>query len=246
MLTPRAAPAVLIPQASLVLALGLVLGWGATAWVAALTSAVVVDAGAIHLARRTRAQVFGPADLITIFRATLTCGVVALVIEALLSSSIDPAHRTTPVATLAALALALDLVDGWVARRTATTSPFGARFDGEADAYLMLVLSFWVAPAIGWWVLAIGLARYGFGAAGVALPWLRAPLPPRGWRKVVAATAGAALTVAAAGIVPSTIMGLVLLVALLLVAESFGRDTWWLWRHRSAPDVAVSARTTSP
>lgn len=246
MLTLRAAPAVLIPQATLLLALGLVLGWGATAWVAAFTSAVVVDAGAIHLAWRTRARAFGPADLVTLFRATLTCGVVALVVEALLSSYVDPAHRTTPVATLAAVALGLDLVDGWVARRTGTTSPFGARFDGEADAYLMLVLSTWVAPSIGWWVLAIGLARYGFGAAGRVLPWLRAPLPRREWRKVVAASAGIALTGAAAGIVPSTILGPVLGAVLLLVTESFGRDCWWLWRHRSASDEAVPAGTASP
>ena len=38
----------------------------------------------------------------------------------------------------------LDLVDGWVARRTGTASPFGARFDLETDAALILVLSWLV------------------------------------------------------------------------------------------------------
>ncbi len=245
MLTLRAAPVVLIPQAALLLAVGLVLGWGANAWLAAIASVVVLDAATARLARRTHAESLGPADLVTLVRATLTCGVVALVAEAFISSSVDPTRRAAPVAVLAAVALGLDLVDGWVARSTGTLSPFGARFDGEADAALMLVLSTWVAPSIGWWVLIIGLARYGFAAAGLVLPWLRSPLPPRGWRKVVAAIAGTALTLAAAGVVPSTIMGACLGLVLLLVAESFGRDTWWLWRHRPARAATVPAEGVS-
>ena len=51
-------------------------------------------------------------------------------------------------------------------------------------------------------MLAIGAARYVFLAAGWPLQWMRAPLPPRYWRKVVAATQGIVLTVAAAGVLP--------------------------------------------
>ena len=53
-----------------------------------------------------------------------------------------------PVATLVLLssvALALDGVDGWVARRTRTVSALGARFDMEVDAFLVLMLSVHVA-----------------------------------------------------------------------------------------------------
>ena len=74
----------------------------------------------------------------------------------------------------------------------------GARLDGEVDAFLILVLSVYVARDAGAWVLAIGLARYLFLAAGWVLPWMRAPLPSRHWRKVVCATRGIVLTVAAA------------------------------------------------
>ena len=48
--------------------------------------------------------------------------------------------------TLAAVALALDPADGWLARRTGTASALGARFDGEVDAFLILALSVYVAP----------------------------------------------------------------------------------------------------
>jgi phosphatidylglycerophosphate synthase len=83
--------------------------------------------------------------------------------------------------SLTIIALALDLVDGWVARRTGTATELGARFDGEVDAFLILALSVYVAPTYGAWVLAIGALRYVFGAGEWLLPWMRAPLPPRRW-----------------------------------------------------------------
>jgi hypothetical protein len=38
--------------------------------------------------------------------------------------------------------------------------------------------------------------------------------------------------VAASGLLPVTLTGVALAAALALLAESFGRDTWWLWRRR--------------
>jgi hypothetical protein len=70
---------------------------------------------------------------------------------------------------------------------------------------------------------------------------MRAPLPRRDWRKVVAATQGITLTIAAAGVVPPVLMQAALAVALALLAESFGRDVWWLWRHRHSAEQAVAA-----
>ena len=152
----------------------------------------------------------------TLTRATLAVAVAALVVESL--------HRAAPVAllvALAAVALALDAVDGWIARCTRTTA-FGARLDGEVDASLIAVLTVYVAQSVGAWVLAIGLARYVFGAAGWSLPWLRAPLPPRHWRKVVCAIQGIVLTVAAADVLPPALTRVALFAALALLAESFG------------------------
>ena len=130
------------------------------------------------------------------------------------------------------MALVLDLVDGKVARRTATASALGARFDMEIDAFLILVLSVYVAPSLGAWVLAIGLMRYAYLAATWALGWLRGPLPPRYWRKVVAAVQGIVLTVASAGVLPPALMVAAVALALALLIESFGRDVWWRWQHR--------------
>ena len=112
---------------------------------------------------------WGPASWITLARAALAVAVAALVAGSF-------AHDA-PVAllvTLAAIALALDLIDGWVARRTHTATAFGARFDGEVDAFLILVLSVYAAPIYGGWVLFIGMARYLFLAGEWMLPWMRA------------------------------------------------------------------------
>jgi hypothetical protein len=72
---------------------------------------------------------------------------------------------------------------------------------------------------------------------------MRAPLPPRFWRKVVAATQGIVLTVAAAGVLPTAATTGALVVALVLLFESFGRDVLWLWRNRvaSEPGIATGA-----
>ena len=61
---------------------------------------------------------------------------------------------------------------------------------------------------------------------------MRAPLPPRRWRKLVAATQGVVLTVAAAGVLPRALTQVLLVAALALLAASMGECTWWLWRRR--------------
>ncbi len=214
----------------LLVALAATVGLGAPGWVAGVaTGAGGAFALAGALARRP-AYRLGPADVVTLTRAVLVGGVAALSADGVAggSASIDT------LVTLAAIALALDAVDGLVARRSGTASEFGARFDMEVDAFLILVLSAYVASTAGWWVLAIGAARYVFVAATWVLPWLRAPLPARFWAKVVAAVTGVALTVAAAQVLPHAATVLVLLLVLALLAESFGHQVRGLWRlHRA-------------
>jgi phosphatidylglycerophosphate synthase len=135
---------------------------------------------------------------------------------------------TPALVVLAALALALDGVDGLVARRTSSASALGARFDMEVDAFLLLVLSVVAARGVGPWVLPIGLMRYVYVAAGALLPWLTAPLPPRFSRKVVAAVQGVVLVAAVSGLLPPTVAVVAVAAALAALCWSFGRDVAWL------------------
>jgi hypothetical protein len=102
----------------------------------------------------------------------------------------------------------------------------------EVDALLILVLSVYVTQSAGPWVIAIGAARYALLAAGWPLSWLREATPPRYWGKVVAATQGIVLVAAAADVLPRMLTDVALVGALVMLAESFGRQVWWLWRHR--------------
>ena len=216
-----------VGQIVLLSALGVTVGLSGLAWVVGLACSVGTHAAVARGLSCYRDHVLGPADLITLLRVTLVCGIAALTADSFLG--------TPAVAALVALAtagLALDAIDGWVARRTHTASVFGARFDGEVDALLILVLSVYVAQSAGAWVLAIGAARYVFALAGWGLPWFRRLLPHRYWRKVVAATQGIVLTIAAAGVLPLGLTEVLLAVSFAMLAESFGRDVWWLWMHR--------------
>jgi phosphatidylglycerophosphate synthase len=234
---------------ALLTAIQVSVGLGAAGWAVGLlagTTAATLLARALHRSGTTR---FGPANVVTILRLTLGQAVAALVAAAF--TGLD--HRALLVG-LTVLALLLDAVDGQVARRTGSVTRLGARFDMEADAFLILVLSLSAAPVVGWWVLAIGFARYALLLAERGWPWLRVPVPPRYWRKVVAAIQGVTLAVVVGGALPVVAAVVLLVGALGLLAESFGRDVVWLARrHRLMttspvvapwPDLARLARTT--
>jgi phosphatidylglycerophosphate synthase len=233
----------LLAQLVLLAALAGTVGLSGSGWVVGIACAVITNALLARGLACFGTDRLGPADWVTLARATLAGGVAALIADAY--------ARTAPVTTLVALtvvALVLDAVDGRVARRTKTESTLGALFDGEVDAFLILVLSVYVARSAGAWVLAIGAARYVFLAAGWLLPWMRRTLPPRYWRKVVAATQGVALTLAVSDVLPRIPTSTVLAVSLALLAESFGRDVGWLWRRRRVEGgrVMVSAGRPEP
>lgn len=219
----------LMAQFALLPVLAVTVGLGGPGWGVGLAYALITNGVLTRGLARRGSGGFGPADWVTLVRATLVGGIAAM--------TADSFNRSTPVIVLvsfAAAALLLDAVDGRVARRTDTASEFGACFDMEVDAFLILVLSVYAAPSFGVWVLMIGLARYLFVVAGWFRPWLRGLAPPRYWSRVVAAIQGVVLTTAAADILPRLVINVALAASLGLLAESFGRDVWWLWRHRQA------------
>ena len=224
----------LTAQAALLAALAGTVGLGPGGLLAGLLYGAAAAALLTGALRRSGRQSLGPADLVTSARSVLVGGVAALVV--------DSFSRSVPVGALTALAvvaLLLDAVDGRVARRTGTVTAVGARFDMEVDSVLVLLLSVAVARSLGPWVLAIGSVHYVLLAARRAVPWLRRPVPPRFWCKVVAAVQGIVLTVATAGVLPDAVAVLALIGVAALLAESFGREVWWLWRARIDDDDDV-------
>lgn len=170
---------------------------------------------------------FGWANHVTLARAALVALLAALVGE-------GDAPRIMAFATvLGGTAVALDFVDGRLARATGLASAFGARFDMETDAALVMVLALlaWQSGHVGPWVLASGLLRYAFVAAGRGWPWLRRPLAPSFRRKAAAAAQMIALVVVLVPGVPPLAGTLIAASALAILCHSFLVDTLWLHDH---------------
>ena len=172
----------------------------------------------------------GLCNLVTLGRLVMVC--------ALLAPLVAPGSVRAIIA-LASVALVLDGLDGWLARRQGYESEFGARFDMEVDAALgmILALNAWVAGAVGPAVLLLGLPRYAFAAAAWRWPWIAGALPERFGRKVVCVLQIVALIALQLPTLLPTMAGLpavaILVAALAALAWSFGRDLLWLWQSRS-------------
>jgi phosphatidylglycerophosphate synthase len=236
----RGAAVGLAVQFALLAGLAGTVGLSLAGIVAGVTYGVVL-CGLLGLGlRKAGMSALGPANVVTLSRALMIGGVTAMVV----SSVQRPVHQVTLV-TLIGVALALDGVDGQVARRTGSTSRLGARFDMEVDSFLVLVLSIFVAGTFGWWTVAIGASRYLFVAASWVAPWLTAALPPRFSRKVVAATQGIVLVVATAHLLPQWLVLAAIVAALASLIWSFTWDVAWLWRTELARRAAL-ARPSLP
>ena len=180
----------------------------------------------------------GAANLVTLTRSTLIFAVSALLLES--SPFKNEVYWWT--ITLSTVALMLDGVDGMVARHTHTNTAFGARFDMELDALLMMALSIlvWQTGKVGPWVIGIGAFRYVFVFAGWLWSPLTAELPPSQRRKTVCVVESVALLVCLGPVIPTNIAVGVAAGALLLLTYSFAIDVRWLiLRAFSSPPLAT-------
>lgn len=171
--------------------------------------------------------VLGWANRITLARAVL----VTLMAGALVANAfVDAIWQWLAIAIIALL---LDGVDGWIARRTQSHSRFGARFDMELDALLILLLcvGLWRLESLGPWVVLIGGMRYLFVAASWQFSWLSAPLYASFRRKAVCVWQVVALLLALTPLTSHLMASLLAISALLSLIYSFGMDSWWLYKQ---------------
>ncbi|MFD1745381.1 CDP-alcohol phosphatidyltransferase family protein [Rhizobium helianthi] len=169
---------------------------------------------------------FGYANLVTSLRA----GFVSLVgATVLLSEGFGNAQSDGLVWAICGavlFALALDGVDGYLARKFRQQSELGARFDMEVDALLIMVLAM-AALALGKagiWVLAIGGMRYLYFVAQHYVVALRRDLPPSHRRKLVCVIQVVSLCLVVTPVVQEPLSGWICLLALVSLTYSFAVD----------------------
>jgi phosphatidylglycerophosphate synthase len=200
-------------------------GWYPVKAMGVFTAMMIVALGRVR--EHHPHESFGPANQITTGRAAL----VALVTAAI--GELPSARVAECAAALALLATALDGVDGWVARRTRMMTAFGARFDMEIDALLVQVLAIlvWQHDKAGAWIIASGLLRYLFVAAGWRWDQLRQPLFPSLRRKMMCVVQIVGLVLAMVPAITPPLSTAIAAIGLVGLGYSFLVDTVWLWRR---------------
>jgi phosphatidylglycerophosphate synthase len=175
---------------------------------------------------------FGLANSVTLLRGALVSWLAGFV---LLPDVIRDNTLAWSLVTAGFIVLLLDGLDGWLARKTGQTSPFGARFDMEVDSLFAIVLSLlvWQSDKVGWWVLLLGLPRPLFILAAWFEPRLKNPLSESLARKTICVVQIAALIILLAPVVDPFNSKLLAALVLALLGWSFWRDTRWLLRTQA-------------
>jgi len=175
-----------------------------------------------------------PANQVTTARAAGALGCAAIVV-------LDLAGRLGEgswwLAVVAGPTLLLDLLDGHVARRTRSVTELGTRFDMEVDAAMVAILSASAVAACPP-ALLVGASRYVLALGQWVRPAWRGVVAPRRSRRRVAAAVAVLLWTATLPVLPAAAIWACILVALVLLAWSFGTQVIELERG----SAAVAAR----
>lgn len=177
---------------------------------------------------------FGLPNLITLTRAVINCILIGMLVDSprLISDGSEWLGWFFLGAALASLAL--DGVDGFFARRLGLSSRFGARFDMEVDAMLLMLLAVaaFALGKVGVWVLAIGAIYHLFMGARAIWPFLARELPASMRRKSVCVLQGGALLALTTPFITPPLATAIAAVALGALIWSFALDIAWLVAHR--------------
>lgn len=176
---------------------------------------------------------FGLANGVTLARGVLTSIIAGA------AAAVDELGPTLlwAVFGIGAGALALDGIDGIIARRTGLASSYGAWLDAALDTFAILVFSLllWRLGRAGPWLLLAPALHPAFVLAGRAWPPLARPLPSSRRRRAVCAALVGTLCACTIPLMPPPATALAAAAALALLLFSFALDTVWLLRNASQP-----------
>lgn len=173
---------------------------------------------------------FGVANAITTIRAGISCLIGGALFEA---EWLMESRMILALLGIAAVALCLDGIDGYIARRSRMNSDFGARYDMEVDAALILCLSIlaFLFGKAGWWVMIIGGMRYVFVAAQYLDGRLRRALMSSLRRQTICVLQIVSLGIILLPAIQPPISTTIAVLSLATLSYSFGCDVVHLLRQ---------------
>lgn len=133
--------------------------------------------------------------------------------------------------SLLSIAVLMDVLDGYIARRTNTQSDFGALFDMEVDSFYVLAMGlyFHFTTDFGLWLLIPGSIRYIYDIVRIVI--VDEKFEPKRQSLAVFLAGFNFVLLIAALLLPSDLSLLVLLISLMVVCASFSRSFFDLFKY---------------
>ncbi len=163
----------------------------------------------------------GYANWVTAFRLILILGGIAYY----------PYLESFELFVILGLAVTLDVVDGWLARRFHQQSTFGMYFDMETDAlYVLLVcIYFYFQGVVGVWIIIPGILRYVYRIFIFLVPKPDFKEQKQRYAAVIAGSFFVILLLSVAW--QNEIQQVALIVGSLAIVGSFGKSFWDYLRY---------------
>lgn len=136
-------------------------------------------------------------------------------------------------ALLAFLALCLDGIDGYIARRLNEENDFGEIFDQDADTLLILTLciSLYLNRDVTIVVFLIPLYRYLFLISMIKYKWMNYTLPESYYRKVSCVLSTFLLIFCHSHYIKDMGLNFLVMISLFVITFSFAKDILWLYNR---------------
>ncbi len=179
---------------------------------------------------------FTRASHITLIRIILSIVMMSLASNSFFDTSVyGESYFLNIFILLAFIALILDGVDGFIARKYKESDSFGISFDQEADNLMLLILSLsvYLNKNIGIIIFLIPMYRYIFISSMYRFLWLKRELPKSFIRKFVCIFTSILLIMSHISYLDEYIMINIVFFALFIITFSFAKDIIWLYRKKN-------------
>jgi phosphatidylglycerophosphate synthase len=193
---------------------------------------LIISSVIFHIFNICKTDKFTYASYITYVRIILVIILFSVTISSYLSALLFSVfYKENLFLIIPFMVLLLDWFDGFFARYLNETSKFGAIFDQETDAFLLLILtlSLYLNHNVPITIFLIPSYRYVFLILGLHFKWLKNTLPESYLRKVICSITILLLIICHMQSLSINHVQIISILAFLMITFSFTKDIIWLY-----------------